>query len=201
MNLSPKVIRARLAQQADLPVEGHYPPGFFDRPPRPAAVLLPLFLQEGELHLTVLRRASIPGDLHSGQVAFPGGGASPEDTSPIVTAQRESLEELGIQPQDVTILGQLHQFLTVSNYVVTPVVGLIPWPYEFTLSPLEVERVFSIPLRWLADSENRYTLDRKWDDRVQFEVIYFKEYDNEVLWGASARFVCAFLQAIMPPGK
>lgn len=198
MNLSPEIFRNRLANQPALPVEGNYPPGFFERAPRPAAVLLPFFQHLDALHLLLLRRTTLPGDIHSGQVAFPGGAMNPDDSSPVTTALRESKEELGIQEQDVTILGQLHQFLTVSNYLVTPVIGFIPWPYKFTLSTQEVERVFSIPLDWLANPGNRYDLERNWDAEIRFNVTYFNEYDSEVLWGASARFVTTLLEAILP---
>jgi 8-oxo-dGTP pyrophosphatase MutT (NUDIX family) len=88
---------------------------------------------------------------HQGQVAFPGGRADPSDTTPEMTALREAHEEIGIDPTKVRILGRMQSLHTISNYVVTPIVGVIPWPVSFRLEETEVRRVFSIPLNWLAD--------------------------------------------------
>lgn len=197
MNLTPEEIQARLAAQPDLPTEGQYPTDFFDGPPRQAAVLLPLIQIASEWHLLYIRRTVVTGDTHSGQVAFPGGAREQQDASLIDTALREAAEEIGIQPTDVKILGQLHNFLTISNFLVTPFIGLLPWPYPLTPSPREVDRWFSIPLAWLADAANRYEVQRDWEnDSSSFSVIFYNEYDRETLWGASARFTLALLEAL-----
>ena len=91
---------------------------------------------------------------HSGQVAFPGGRADPEDTDPEQTALREAYEEIGLRPSDVHLLGRLQDYLTITNYQVTPVVGVIPWPYDLHPAEEEVSRVFAIPLDWLAQAEH-----------------------------------------------
>jgi 8-oxo-dGTP pyrophosphatase MutT (NUDIX family) len=165
--------------------------------PRPAAVLIPLLQKEGEWHLLFTRRnANLPE--HSGQVAFPGGRSDPGDTSPEMTALRESHEEIGLNPQDVHLLGRLHDFITITNYQVTPVVGVIPWPYEFHLQVHEVSRVFTIPLSWLAEISNSEEHWRQLPAPYDpVPVVYYKEYDGEVLWGASARFTQTFIRNIL----
>jgi 8-oxo-dGTP pyrophosphatase MutT (NUDIX family) len=164
--------------------------------PRPAAVLIPLMRVGNAWQVLYTRRnANLPE--HSGQVAFPGGRSDPGDSGPEMTALREANEEIGLAPQDVMVLGRLHDFVTITNYQVTPVVGVIPWPYHFHLAEEEVSRVFTIPLDWLAESSN---YEESWRslpppyDPVQ--VIYYKEYDGEILWGASARFTQAFLNCL-----
>ena len=111
--------------------------------PKPAAVLMPLLRQDSAWHILLTRRRD---DLpeHSGQVAFPGGRADEGDATPEDTALRESREEIGLQPQDVVLLGRLQNYLTITNYLVTPVVGIIPWPYPLKLEAQEVSRAFTM---------------------------------------------------------
>jgi hypothetical protein len=85
--------------------------------------------------------------------------------------------------------------LTITNFVVNPIVGKIPWPYELELQESEVSRAFSIPLNWLVDKRNHRIESRNVGD-VDFPVIYFNEYDQEVLWGASARITLQLLEAL-----
>jgi 8-oxo-dGTP pyrophosphatase MutT (NUDIX family) len=168
----------------------------FPGTPRPAAVLIPLLRIDKHWHLLYTRRnANLPE--HSGQVAFPGGRSDPGDSSPEATALREAYEEIGLDPQNVTILGRLHDFITITNYQVTPVVGVIPWPYIFRLEEREVSRVFTIPLDWLAEPVNFEELWRALPAPYEpIPVIYYKEFDGEVLWGASAHITQAFLHSI-----
>jgi 8-oxo-dGTP pyrophosphatase MutT (NUDIX family) len=168
----------------------------FPGKPRPAAVLIPLLVKDNNWHLLYTRRnANLPE--HSGQVAFPGGRSDPGDASPEATALREAYEEIGLDPKDVSILGRLHDFITITNYQVTPVVGVIPWPYPFRLEEREVSRIFTIPLDWLAEPLNYEELWRTLPAPYEpIPVIYYKEYDGEVLWGASARFTQALIQNI-----
>jgi 8-oxo-dGTP pyrophosphatase MutT (NUDIX family) len=151
---------------------------------------------QGAWHVLFTRRnANLPE--HSGQVAFPGGRSDPEDLNPEMTALREAHEEIGLAPQDVSVIGRLHDFLTITNYQVTPIVGVIPWPYHFHLAEEEVSRVFTIPLDWLAEPSN---YEEQWRSLpAPFEpvpVIYYQEYDGEILWGASARFTLALIRSL-----
>jgi 8-oxo-dGTP pyrophosphatase MutT (NUDIX family) len=118
------------------------------------------------------------------------------DASAASAALREAWEELGIPAESVEILGLLPEFHTVSNYVVTPVVGLLEWPIPLTLAPDEVARAFTIPLAWLMDPANRRVEKRQWSDGHSLSVIFFKEYDGETLWGASARFTTSLVEAL-----
>ncbi len=177
----------------------HYPDGFFARPARPAAILIPLLKDKNEWHVLFIRRTVVPGDMHSGQVAFPGGRRDDGDTSIEAAALRETQEELGIEPKDVRILGRLDDFITISNYRVTPLIGVILWPYALRLAEGEVDRAFTIPLDWLMNPGNREVRRRELPDGREAEVIYFKPYDEELLWGASARFMLRFLEILDQP--
>lgn len=170
---------------------------FLPGPPRLAAVLIPFLRKVDGWHVLFTRRnADLPE--HSGQVAFPGGRADPEDAFPEGTALREAHEEIGLDPAEVRILGRLRDFLTITNYRVTPVVGVMPWPYRLHLASQEVSRAFTIPLAWLANPANHEVRRRALPPPyAPVPVIYFHPYDGEVLWGASARFTLALIEILV----
>ena len=93
--------------------------------PRPAAVLIPFLQVKGQWHILFTRRTDTVAD-HKGQVAFPGGRADPGDLSPEFTALREAEEEIGLNPANISILGCLQELPTITNYSITPVVGVMP---------------------------------------------------------------------------
>lgn len=190
-------IMERLEKAPKHPPDEPYPRGLLKATLRPAAVLIPFLKKDNAWHVLFIHRAEHSEDLHSGQVAFPGGGAHPDDGDSITTALRETYEELGILPRDVRILGKMGEFVTISSYAVTPVIGVIPYPYEFHLDRNEVTRVFSIPLEWLADPSHHEIRQRELPSPYHpIDVIYFQPYDGEVLWGASARFMWELIEIL-----
>jgi 8-oxo-dGTP pyrophosphatase MutT (NUDIX family) len=159
---------------------------------RCAAVLIPLASFENEWHVLYTRRTDRV-ESHKGQVSFPGGACDDGETTPEQTALREADEEIGIKPNDVRVLGRLSRMITITNYRVSPVVGVIPWPYAFKVANIEVARVFTMPLLWLANRKNYWEFFRRDDDR---SVILYHPYDGELLWGATARMTVNFLKTI-----
>ena len=161
-----------------------------------AAVLMPLVRKETGWHLVFTLRTDTV-EHHKGQVSFPGGQSHAGETDPEITALRESEEEIGLRGQDVRMLGRLNDMLTITGYRISPVVGVIPWPYQFVMSPREVSRVFEIPLTWLAQREN-------WEEHQatpkgvprSIPVIIYHPYEGEILWGASARMTLDFLSVL-----
>jgi 8-oxo-dGTP pyrophosphatase MutT (NUDIX family) len=157
-----------------------------------AAVLVPLLQMAGAWHLLYTRRTERV-ESHKGQVSFPGGACDDGDAALESTALREAQEEIGIEPSRVRILGRLTDLITVTSFRVTPIVGLVDWPTVFRLGEDEVERVFTIPLDWLADINNRWEFPL--GDR-NGTVIAYHPYDGELLWGATARMTVNFIKVL-----
>ena len=160
--------------------------------PKCAAVLVPLLQQDGEWHLLYTRRTE-QVESHKGQVSFPGGACDDGETTPEQTALREAEEEIGIDPREVRVLGRLNSMLTITSYRVTPVVGVIPWSTVFRPAQAEVARIFTMPLKWLAERSNRWEFNLLGRD---YSVIVYHPFDGEILWGATARMTVDFLEIL-----
>ena len=158
---------------------------------RSAAVLIPLTYFQNEWHILFTRRTD-KVESHKGQVSFPGG-ASDEGETPQQTALRETEEEIGVKPTDVKIIGKLNIMITISKYRVSPIVGVIPFPYAFKVANVEVARIFTMPLSWLANRNNYWEFSLNDPDR---SVIAYHPFDGELLWGATARMTVNFLKIL-----
>jgi 8-oxo-dGTP pyrophosphatase MutT (NUDIX family) len=102
-----------------------------------AAVLIPLLFEDGEWRVLVTQRTQTV-EYHKGQISFPGGACEPGDVSLVATALRETFEEIGIPPEVVKVLGILDDFPTITSFIVTPVVGIIPPFFPCQLNDGEV---------------------------------------------------------------
>lgn len=148
-----------------------------------AAVLIPLLLKSEGLSVLLTQRTDHLHD-HAGQISFPGGRMDPDDASPHDTALRESEEEIGLDRAAVEIIGHLPQYLTVSGYSVTPVVGFVKPQAEYVLDTFEVADVFEVPLHFLMDPANHQV--RVWESDQGSRRFYSMPYENRFIWGATA---------------
>jgi len=163
---------------------------------RPAAVLVPLYWDQSGWHLLFTRRTEQLGS-HRGQVSFPGGGIDPKDRNPVETALRETEEEIGIPAEAIRVLGCMDKLITVTQYEITPVVAVLPWPQPLQINHSEVARVFGVPILWLADPDNLELRHRlPMISGPSIPVYFFKPFDAEIIWGATARIVLAFLDLL-----
>jgi 8-oxo-dGTP pyrophosphatase MutT (NUDIX family) len=149
-----------------------------------SAVLIPLFYDQGQYHVLFTERSDEVNS-HKGQVCFPGGTQEPSDSSLLQTALREIEEEISLKANDVEILGELDDSVTLtSNYVISPFVAFIPHPYPFKADVREIKGIFSVPLSFLMDEANF-----KQDS-------YAYEYEGHVIWGATARILRQFIDLV-----
>lgn len=159
----------------------------------PAAVLIPLFLKNDELYVLLTVRTDTV-EAHKGQISFPGGAREPGDTDMLATALRETEEEVGIIPDDVEVLGQLDQLISVTDFIITPFVGMIPYPYEFRPSEAEIAKLLQVPLSFFLDDRNRRIENKLYQGR---EIpVYFFDYNEHTVWGVTARILVGFLQLL-----
>ena len=159
-----------------------------------SAVLVPIYFRDGEYHIIFIRRTETV-KAHKGQISFPGGMCEKEDKSSMDTALRESQEEIGLLPEDVEILGELDdEVTTTSNYIVSPFVGIIPWPYRLAKNEDEVDEILYVPLPALLDKDclkpDTETLDGKTVKSFAYH------YQVNVIWGATARILYKLLEII-----
>ncbi len=150
---------------------------------RPAAVLVPVIRREQGLTVLFTRRTAHLHD-HAGQISFPGGRAEPGDPSLEMTALREAEEEIGLPPESVEVLGSLHEYVTVTGYRVTPVVGLVGTPFEPRLDAFEVAEVFEVPLAFFLDPGNHQRNSVIWEGGERH--YYALPFGRHYIWGATA---------------
>jgi 8-oxo-dGTP pyrophosphatase MutT (NUDIX family) len=121
-----------------------------DAVPRPASVLIPLFLVDSVVHILFIRRTEeLP--THPGQIAFPGGSREAGDADGWVTATREAFEEIGLRGSDCELLGPLDRLVTFTGFDVSPFVARIPHPYRFTPNAGEVAEILILPFPEFLD--------------------------------------------------
>ena len=150
-----------------------------------------MFEKDGEYYLLFTRRTDKVRD-HKGHISFPGGTKELEDVTLLDTALRECHEEIGLDPGDAEVLGQLDNFPTLeTNYVITPYVASIPWPYELKVSPAEVAEIIEAPIPVLMDKNNFRHETEELDGAII--TTYFYNYNGKIIWGATARILTQFL--------
>ncbi len=167
----------------------------YDRPGlRRAAVLVPLFLAEGRVHVLLTKRTETV-EHHKGQVSLPGGSSDAGDADAVATALRETEEELGIPPHRIRVLGVLDDVPTfVSGFVVTPVVGIIPHPLDLHISADEISEIMIVPLDVFLDPEKVRMEERERNgERVR---LYFYRHEGHEIWGATARILKGFVDMV-----
>jgi 8-oxo-dGTP pyrophosphatase MutT (NUDIX family) len=159
-----------------------------------AAVLVPLYLDEGSLHAVFTKRRD---DLrrHAGEISFPGGRQDFPEEDLRTTALREAEEEIGLDREQVELVGALEPVGTfVTNYKIHPFVGVIKPGHAWTPQPAEVEEVLELSLPDLVSGYEHQRLIRR---GVPFRTPTYTVGPHFV-WGATARIVQYMLARLAP---
>jgi 8-oxo-dGTP pyrophosphatase MutT (NUDIX family) len=153
------------------------------RPLVPAAVLVPVVARPAGLTVLLTQRTDHLHH-HAGQISFPGGRVESTDVSAVMTALRETEEEIGLDPERVELLGELAEYCTGTGFSVTPVVGLVHPPFDLRLDAFEVAEAFEVPLTFLLDPANHERREMEYEGRMR--QYYAMPYQGRFIWGATA---------------
>jgi 8-oxo-dGTP pyrophosphatase MutT (NUDIX family) len=202
--LTPEALRQRFAAVQDWQAHIRGDAGFESGGLSPASVLVPLVLRPGGMRVLLTQRTHHLRD-HAGQISFPGGRVEHHDADAVATALREAEEEVGLPRNAVDVIGRLPDYVTVTNYVVTPVVALVRPPLALQLDSFEVAEAFEVPLSYLMTPAHhqRHEVELQ-GRRRQFLSMPWEDAGGEgaprryFIWGATAamlRNLYAFLSA------
>ena len=149
----------------------------------PAAVLLAFHPGKDGVNLVLTRRtAHLP--THKGEIALPGGKAIHADKDRVATALRETHEEIGVEVDKISVIGQLPPHPTGSGFLITPITAWLTPPIRFKKQQSEVAEIFEMPLDHLSNPKNyqRQTVVIAGEPR-KFWILPYKNYK---IWGATA---------------
>ena len=148
-----------------------------------ASVLIPIVDRNPEPSILLTKRTEHLAT-HPGQISFPGGGREAGDRDDLATALREVKEEVGIESDLIEIIGQLNTYRTVTDFAISPFVGVVQADFELKIDKREVEAVFELPLTYLLDPRHHRIESRLWKGRKRF--FYAMPYEGYYIWGATA---------------
>jgi 8-oxo-dGTP pyrophosphatase MutT (NUDIX family) len=150
--------------------------------PQKSAVLILIYSKNNEILVPFIKRKSVPADVHSGQIAFPGGKKEKTDKNIQYTAFREAEEEIGINMNSISYICNLSDvYIPPSNFLVSPIVGITYDTPHFTMQESEVEEIIEIPLQFFL--QDGIIQEKNIGDKNNIPCFIYQEH---VIWGATA---------------
>jgi 8-oxo-dGTP pyrophosphatase MutT (NUDIX family) len=159
-----------------------------------AGVLILLYPSGSKINTVFIKRTDYPG-IHSGQISFPGGKSEQDDKNICLTAIREAEEELGLDLQQIHVIGLLTRLhIPVSNITVYPVIGYIDSKPSFHHDRTEVDYVIETDLdELIKPGSMKYTFMEILSENVR--VPYYDVSGNRI-WGATAMILSEFIEIL-----
>ncbi|HRX30399.1 MAG TPA: CoA pyrophosphatase [Tenuifilaceae bacterium] len=158
---------------------------------RQSAVLILIFPSNNNTPYSVLIKRQTYNGPHSGQISLPGGKTEDYDDDIIKTALREANEEIGINKNDIKVLGTLtNLYIPISNIMVKPVVGYVEYEPTFTPNLQEVEYIISFPIFSILNSDSKSVKVISSHGRPITAPYY--NIQGEMVWGATAMILSEF---------
>ena len=161
---------------------------------RASAVLLLLYPKDGSYSVLFNKRTDTV-EFNKGEICFPGGAKDPEDANLRATALRETDEEMGVRPEDVTLFGELDETPVRSGFVIQPFVATIPYPYQFNVSSQEVAAVLEVPFSVLYD-EATLREEARVSPKGHLTRTVAYAYESHLIYGATANILTQLLDLI-----
>ena len=159
-------------------------------PPKPGGVIILLYEENGNIKFPLTKRAEYTG-AHSGQVSLPGGKADPGEDA-VATALRECEEEIGVNRNDIEVIGTLSDFFVMpSNFMVTPVIATVAGDVIFKPDSHEVVRVIKADLEDIVKDDAMKQKEILAAGRFRMNAPHF-EIEGEIVWGATAMMLNEF---------
>lgn len=156
-----------------------------------SSVLLLLFPENNKIYACLIKRPQHMKH-HAGQIALPGGKIEKNETA-LETALRETKEEIGIQTDNIKILGELSElYVDVSRFLIHPFIGWLNEKPDFEINENEVDKIVLFPLFNYIEKFDITEL-KTITGKIQVPCI---KYNGEIIWGATAMILSEFYDVL-----
>lgn len=158
------------------------------------SVVMILFMEKNEKPHVILTLRTDKVSTHKGQISFPGGGFDETDNSYLEAGLRETYEEIGILPEDIEILGEFDEYLSITGYHIYVFAGAVNRAHEYTVSTDEIDEMLEVPFSIFYNNE--YVRHEKIVyDRAEYDLFHY-EYGKAAIWGLTARILTDFANKV-----
>lgn len=165
-----------------------------DFPDYKKSAVLILFMEKNGLPHVIMTLRTDKVSTHKGQVSFPGGGFDSTDKSFLDTALRETMEEVGIPPEEIEILGEFDEYISIMGYHVYVYVGAVNRAHEYVVCRDEIDEMLEVPFS-IFYNEEYDRCEKITHDGREFDVYYY-DFGSTTIWGMTARIITDFARKV-----
>ncbi len=158
-----------------------------------SAVLI-LFMEKDGLPHVIMTLRTDKVSTHKGQVSFPGGGYDSTDKDFLETALRETMEEVGIPPEEIEVLGEFDEYISIMGYHVYVHVGAINRAHEYVVCRDEIDEMLEVPFS-IFYNEEYSKCEKITHNGREFDVFYY-DFGTTTIWGMTARIITDFARKV-----
>lgn len=159
-----------------------------------AVMVLLKFNQYSEIEIPLTLRSEKLSS-HSKQISFPGG-MSEENETPLETAFRETEEEIGVTRKSIEYIGELTKlYVPPTNFIISPVVGILKDDIEFVINPDEVAEIIHVPYSLLIET-NSVKFKKNIINGLELDIPYWEVHNEVPLWGATAMILSELIDIL-----
>ena len=169
----------------------HLQPKILAQPQHYAAVLVPIVKTPEPSILFTLRSSHLSS--HPGQVSFPGGMSEAEDDSIVVTALRESSEEIALHESQCNVLSELSTLYSKDGVMVYPIVAVLDSADQCIGNPDEIAEIFTVPWPFFQHNKPEFQLASRQGTHLYIPHFYYQQYH---IWGLTAMILLELLNAV-----